>query len=60
MLRLPRPQNGQAGCVRNGDPPGGSTCTTSQPKSASVCEMWVPVSVLVKSATRSPSRGPAM
>ena len=34
MLFLPRAQNGHAGWVRSGLPPGGSTCTTSAPKSA--------------------------
>ena len=34
MLFVPRYQNGNAGCVRSALPPGGSTCTTSAPKSA--------------------------
>ena len=34
MLRVPRAQNGNAGCRRVATPPGGSTITTSAPKSA--------------------------
>ena len=58
MLRWPRVQNGHAGWVRSTLPPGGSTCTTSAPKSASSWPTCAPVSVFEKSTARRPSSAP--
>ncbi len=44
---------------RTGLPPGGSTWTTSAPKSASVWLAWAPAGLLEKSSTRRPASGPA-
>ena len=58
MLRLPRPQNGNAGWSRSGLPPGGSTCTTSAPKSARKPLTCALVNVFDRSTTRRPANGP--
>src|ERR1700722_12629614 len=59
MLCLPRARNGEPGCSRRRLAPGGSTCTTSAPKSARVWLAWAPAALVEKSRTRKPARGPA-
>ena len=56
-LRFPRPRKGNAGCRRSRLPSGGSTHTTSAPKSASVWLTCAPTRSGERSTTRYPSSG---
>ena len=58
--RFPRAIKGNDGRVRSGLPPGGSTWTTSAPKSASVWVAWAPAGLFERSSTRRPPRGPVV
>ena len=54
-LRLPRSHSGAAASERKRSPPGGSTFTTSAPKSASTIVAIPPTGPVVRSTTRMPS-----
>src|SRR5258706_10998232 len=41
-------------------PSGGSTFTTSAPRSARICVAYGPITTVVRSSTRTPSSGPGM
>ena len=53
-LRLPRSHSGDAASARKRSPPGGSTLTTSAPKSASTIVAIPPTGPVVASTTRTP------
>src|SRR6185503_123083 len=55
---MPGWRNGHA--CRITSPSGGSTLTTSAPKSARICVAYGPITTVVRSRTRTPVSGPAM
>ena len=67
MLRLPRftftktpliPDSGPTEMNRVLSPCGGSTLMTSAPMSAMICVQYGPITIAVRSTTRTPASGP--
>src|SRR3954471_5681313 len=56
MWPMPALRKGHAERITS--PPGGSTLTTSAPKSARICVAYGPITTVVRSRTRTPARGP--